>query len=277
MNTFRYSPLRFIRQFEFGDELLLKAVYLMLGNPLLTQAMLADQFDLSFIQSDVLFKELVDVNKFLKTNYYAKSYLKSNKIADAVSLWANQHRAERGLASRLDAQIKTKLMDLAPIFFDKRQELVFTDDYGAYFQFNKDREISLIVKGVLSKILSPYQKVILDPDSVKEFILEQANIMRNLAGVTGEDFDISATVINAGWNVNLITQERVIIADKRGCKAAIARINTSLPTNTLMKTKIEHGCDISVYLDNAMSLLDNFYVNCSSEVFTTQEFNRIKI
>ncbi|NDL63977.1 hypothetical protein [Acerihabitans arboris] len=277
MNTFRYSPLRFIRQFEFGDDLLLNAVYLMLDKPFLTQSVLAREFNLSFIQSDVLFKELVDVNKFLKTNYYAMSYVRNQKIDEAVKLWANQHRAERGVAFKLDAQIHDKLIDLAPVFFDKRQDLVFTDGYGSYFQFNKDTEITLIVKGVLSRILEPYQKVVLDPDSVKAFILEQVNIMRDVAQVAGEDFDVRATVIDAGWNVRLITPERVIIADKRGCKAAITRINKTLPTNTLMKSKIDYGCDISVYLDNAMSLLDDFYVNCSSEVFTTREFYKIKI
>ncbi|WP_413721302.1 hypothetical protein ACL2XG_21510 [Sodalis sp. RH24] len=277
MNTFPHSALRFIRQFDFGDDLLLDAVYLMLRNPFLTQATLAREFHLSFIQSDVLFKKLIEVNKFLKTNYYAMSYVANNRIADAVKLWSNHHRSDQGAALKLDAQIHDKLIDLAPIFFDKRQELVFTDGYGSYFQFNKDTEITLMVKGVLSKILEPYQKVILDADSVKAFILEQVDIMRDVAAVSGQDVDIRTTVIKAGWNVNLITPERVIIADKCGCKAAITCINKTLPTNTLQKSKINYGCDISVYLDNAMSLVDDFYVNCSSEVFNTREFYNINI
>ncbi len=277
MNALRNSPLRFIRQFEFGDDLLLDAVCLMLGNPFLTQAALAREFNLSFIQSDVLFNELIDINKYLKTNYYAMSYVTNNKIADAVRLWVSHHRAQDCAASKLDAQIYHKLIDLAPIFFEKRQELVFTDGYGSYSQFNKDTEIMLMVNGVLSKILEPYQKVVLDPVSVKAFILEQVNVMRDVAAISGDDFDIRAMVINAGWNVNLITPERVIIADKRGCKAAITRINKTLPTNTLQKSKIDYGCDISVYIDNAMSLQDDFYVNCSAEVFNTREFSKIRI
>ncbi len=277
MNTLGDGPLRFIRQFECNDNVLVNAVHLMLGNQLLTQVKLAREFDLNYFQSAVLFNEMVNINNFFKTNYYARSYLRNNKVNEAMALWLNQQRSAQGIAYRLDRQIHDKLIELAPIFYSKRQELIFTDGYGSYCQFNKDAEIDLIVNGVLSKILAPYQKMILDPDAIKIFILKQVNILRDLAEQPNNGFDIDALVSYAGWNVDCITPERVIIAEKSGCRAAITRINRSLPGNTLIRSKIDHRCDISVYIDEGMSLLDDFYVNSSSEVFTTKEFANIHV
>ncbi|WP_413737282.1 hypothetical protein ACL2XP_04055 [Sodalis sp. RH21] len=277
MKTIGEGRLRFIRQFECNDNVLASAVHLMLDNKLLTQARLSREYDLSFFQSAVLFNELVNINNFFKTNYFAISYLSNNQVNEAIALWVNQQRSVEGIAFRLDAQIHDKLIELAPIFYSKRQELIFTDGYGSYSQFNKDTEIDLIVNGVLSKILAPYQKMILEQDAIKKFILQQVNRLRDVADIASDGFDIRALVRNAGWHVNYITPERVIIAENRGCRAAITRINRNLPGNTLMRSKIDHGCDISVYIDNAMSLQDDFYVNSSSEVFTAKEFSNVNV